>query len=262
MRNLIPESRTDKNGITSTRWVKPYPSFNFSGSAIPMPIASVQEPVDLTYEVLIIRELLQSENDTFHTSRMIGDNLRYIGDRDVELLMRIKAVASGNPLASFMLRNLVKKDGFYATNSPMSVRDPNFAPEQGMKEIDTALHIIPLCSRLETRLGFDEFEFGAEGYMLIQSVTRTLKREDVTGLSAERTLALAMVTYVRDSIDFGEGDDEISYTGVENEIDYIVDHLDEVESLLTELYARKAYDQETIESLLSAPAQAIRSGLL
>jgi hypothetical protein len=262
MRNLIPESRTDKNGITSTRWVKPDLSPNLVSAAIPMPIASMEKPIDLTYEVLVIRGLLQAKNDTVHTDRMIGDNLRYIAERDTGLLNQIKIVASENEPASFIVRNLIKKDGFYEVNSPVSVRDPHFNPEEAMQDIGTALHLIPLCSRLEARLGFDEFELGTEGHMLIQSVTRTLKRENVTGLSAERTLALAMVAYVRDTIDFGEGDDEISYIEIENEIDYIVGHLDEVESLLPELHARKAYDQETIESLLNAPAQAIRNGLL
>jgi hypothetical protein len=262
MRNLIPENRTDKNGITSTRWVKPAAALNPTGIAIPMPIASIQEPIDLTYEVLVIRGLLQAKNDTVHTDRMIGDNLRYIAERDTGLLNQIKVVASENEPASFMIRNLIKKDGFYAVNSPMSVRDPSFDPERGMRELETALHMIPLCTRLEKRLGCEEFECGSDGYILVQSITRKLRQEGVTGLSAEQTLALTMITYARNGVDFYGTDEDIPYSDIERDIDYIVDHLDEVEGLLPELHARKVCDRATIESLLTAPARAVRDGIL
>lgn len=262
MRHLIPARRTDKNGVTSTKWVKPATGPAIEGTAIPMPIASVQKPMDLTYEVLITGELLHSENDTVHTKRMINDNLRYIGERDTGLLRHFKTVALENHLAAYLLRNLIKKDGFYEVNSPMSNRDPDFDPAQGMQDLKTALHMIPLFSRLEERLGNDEFECGADGFMVSQSIIRKLKLEGVTGLSAERTVALAMVTYIRDDVLFYGGDEESSLSDSDDAIDYIVDHLDEVESLLPELRARKADDRQTIQSLVEAPAQAVRDGIL
>lgn len=262
MNNLIPERRVNKNGVTSIKWVKPAAPSSLVGTAIPIPVASVQEqePMDITYEVMVIGELLYSKDDTVHTKRMIGDNLRYIAERNTDLLILVKSVASADDMGTYLLRNLIKKDGFYDTHSPISVRDPHFDPEQAMQELETALHIIPLCSRLETRFGHAEFESGTEGQMLIQSVVRTLKKEGITELGGERTVALAMVTYVQDGEEFGLGDDIVSY--VEGDIDYIVEHLDEVESMLPELQARKAHEREAIALLLNAPAKAIRSGTL
>lgn len=262
MSNLIPERRTNKNGVTSTKWVKPDANPSFAGTAISMPIAAVRKPIDLTYEVLVIRGILQAKDDTVHTDRIIGDNLRYIAERDTGLLNQIKIAASEYEAATFLIRTMIKKDGFYEINSPMSIRDPGFDPEQGMRELRTALHMIPLFARLEERLGYDEFESGSDGYMLVQSITRKLRDEGITELSAERTLALTMISYVRDGIDFYDEDEGISYSEAEGDIDYIVDHLDEMEVLIPELRTRKACDRATIEPLLKAPAQAVRDGIL
>lgn len=260
MRNLIPEIRTDKNGVTSTKWVKPTSAPSFAGEGIPMPIASASKPLDLYQEVTQIKNLLHADDNSVlsRTTAILLSNLHIIGEHDMSLLMKIKQVASAGELEAKLMKHLLKKDGNFAY-----VTDPGFSIEHAIDNLRTATYLMPLCSRLEQRFGDDIFDLGGEGFLMMQSVWKSVQRSSGSGLDEERTTALGLIVYIRGAyeVEFDE-DDNFSYADIVNEVDYIVEHLDEVESLLPELHARKAFDQETIESFLRAPSQAVRSGLL
>ena len=257
MSNLIPERRTNKNGVTSTKWVKPSASMNPTSASIPIPVSSAQarKRSDLHDEVLVVSDLLGSVNDTARTEGLIRSNLAYVGEREVGILTHMKTIVSEHDMAAHVLRNLITRNGSYVSTSS------GFAPEL---EIDTALNVIPLCSRLETRLGCDEFDSGSEGYRLIDSVIRVIDQEEVTGLDEAHTVALSMITFIRGDFDLfaNDDDDDLSYDEVKNEVDFIAARLDVVEPLLSELKNRKAYDKKTIELLLNIPAKSISSGVL
>lgn len=259
MSNLIPERRTNKNGVTSTKWVRPSLPKEPISAAIPMPTASARthQWVDLQREVIEVSGLLHTENSTDRIQRMVRSNLTYIGEHDSGMLARMKKIASEHEAAFFLLRNLLTRNGSYATTgSELNL-------EREMRRLNNALHLIPLCTRLEDQFSSDAFDSGGDGNRLIDSVNRVLNEGGVAGLDEAHTVALGMITFIQGDFDmFTTGESDLSYDEVEAEVDYIANHLSETEPLLPELKARKAFDRGTIEILRNAPAKSISSGLL
>lgn len=68
--NLIPEQRTDKNGVLSTKWVKSPTAGNVNVSSLPAPVVAAPAPVNHRQEITdILRETaIEMEDD--HTQFM------------------------------------------------------------------------------------------------------------------------------------------------------------------------------------------------
>jgi hypothetical protein len=68
--HLVPEPHTDKNGVTSIRWVKPHPENTAGASAIPAPSATKAHPTTDP-------KLIQAAAEYFVDEITMGEDYRY-----------------------------------------------------------------------------------------------------------------------------------------------------------------------------------------
>lgn len=256
MSNLIPEQRTDKNGVTSTKWVKPSSDSPSAKASIPKPVIG---PADYNWAEMrrdanVLSHALESPSSTQRVKRLLWNNVATIGSYLPEMIPAMKEATQRYESSARLLGDLMTRNGGFHTNGGEI--------ENETKQLRIALAIIPALADIESQLGRDVFSTAIEGIRLVETVGDAIDAQGTGEINQDHTVALAMISFIRGDTDPFNDNYKLSISEVSDDLDFIANNLEEVQPLVPELNRRMAYDKETIESLMSMPSKSLSSGML
>jgi hypothetical protein len=250
--NLVAEKRPDKNGNVVTRWIR---SFTNRGSSanIPAPVAVETKRVRANQtEINELCSILQP-NETSPDSRL-RMNLEFVADHDPELFDRIAKVSQSSEPERFYWSSMLG-------GSLDMCRGSRDSQEYDLQSCRTALVVNSLLRSIAD--GGGDVDMGSDPRMFRIWLGDIMNSSNISHPPEELTKAIALILYIR-GMHKGEDyyDGFIYYEDIADDASYVVDHLDQVEAMVSELRARKDCDRETIELLMSAPSAALYEGML
>jgi hypothetical protein len=258
MSNLTPEVRTDKNGNAVTRWMRSLGKKR-QPAAPPAPVATRETPVSIPHYKQVSIELwgiLHPMNGYDHSSRLAA-NIEVISRIDPVLLQRITQSARDNDFdRNHWTDRLHLSDNLNHSDHAKL--------EEELSAFRTALDVNVILHHL-TDHGIAISEQSPHLYQT--TVSLLLNDGVIQNPSSELIQALTVIAYIKgqgNAAPWKKGPNEVSdiYNSLEADVAYIVDHLDQVVTLLPELISRGTHDHNIIDMLLSSNAQALREGEL
>lgn len=253
--SLVPEKRPDKNGNRVTRWVR---AFGKPVKEAKIPSPAIQRRRRTENEVMELCGVLQPAN-IFDSRGLLATNVNLIADNDPELLKRITHAVKTSPFeADFWDHKLGR--------GTMILPDTEEGRAKLLNSHRNAFVINPLVKRIGDS-GGNVLRIRDCGE-LNRIVTTMLDSTSVEQPSENFVAAVTIIAYLKDlhhddMFEWGAGPGPgMSYPDVTKDADFIAERLDEVEALLPEFRARKAWTRESMEVLLNSPVRALREGEL
>lgn len=253
MSDLHAEKRPDKHGNIVTRWVK---SFTKSKPATKIP-APKSGKLYGEIAVMDLCGMLQPMNH-YDSRSLIARKAKFIADSDPELFARITKSAQFNAAELDYWEHTLGQGSMLTANSP---------EEQAslLNSYRSAFIINPLVKRIADSGGDIKHLAGS---LELSRVVRTMMKNIDAEQSDEMVAAVTMIAYLKDlhnneMFEWGAGPGPgMSYPDVTKDAEFIASRLDEVEALLPEFRARRAWTRESMELLLNSPVRALSEGEL
>lgn len=264
--NLVPEVRTDKNGVPTTRWVKPFASDSDKGSAIPAPagISFAQKPSPALIGSAAAAYVAEIESD------MVGDDEYIEQARETALddlaiypesVLAEISRESSNPFLKYWGLKLLMEDSNTGDATDLLL---------------DYLHLIE-------KLAEYDYEEPEDAVRLVVSLSKHyyegLKPIPLDNIYPERrkqqleALAMAFVwleTYVADekmpyetfklvSID---GHNDLEVIADENFSRFVIDNPEHANVIVDFVKERKSLDIEAMREIISSDSPALSSGII
>lgn len=158
--NLIQEQRTDKNGVTSRRWVRPSTG-TLKSAKLPSPSAKKPSGIDVSNDDLLATINVDNNNYHFEGLDQAVDNVRRVCPETLELAVRLtttgppqgRSVASGAVMES--LYNVAILHARYGDNSPHEI-EANAGVETRISMI-SGWHTHSLFAEIGEPVSHDDF---------------------------------------------------------------------------------------------------------
>jgi hypothetical protein len=248
MSHLLPEQRTDKNGVTSTKWVKPVASSPLTHGSIPALAPAVKRgspAVRAERAFLELKGVAPELTVQFYT----GQNLRFLAEYEPELLDCIMESARKADAGEMAILSHLMKSG---------LPDRPFESDKLMDEF--LEKTMPTYYRVAKNIGLASSLFPDKGPELQIAFIRGLaaSAESVTGMSfrdedCSRGQAAIIILGTTDTSMQDIEEDDISF---------ISGNIDKVLPLVPELLKRQATSRSLIESLWDNESQVLNEGVL
>jgi hypothetical protein len=182
----------------------------------------------------------------------------FIAERDPELLKRITEAAEADAEECTYWENRL---GGRIAILNQSREDKQFA----ISVLRNTFAVKSVLNRLAAS-GGDIKPTGRDRLSMDSTVNGVMRDGDLIDPPEQLVEAVTLIAYIKGlhTPESWEQEDGgfITYADISEEAGYIGGHLDEVEAILPELRARKAYDRATIEALRNSPSQVMRDGEL
>jgi hypothetical protein len=248
MSHLLPEQRTDKNGVTSTKWVKPVASSPLTHGSIPALAPAVKRgspAVRAERAFLELKGVAPELTVQFYT----GQNLRFLAEYEPELLDCIMESARKADAGEMAILSQMMERGL--PDRPFdSDRLMNEFLERTMPPYYRVLKNIALASSL------------------FPDKRPLLQIDFIKGLAASAESVMGM-SFKDDDCSRGQAAIIILVTTAtsmqdieEDEVEFIAGNIDKVLPLVPELLKRQATSRNLIESLWDNESQVLNEGVL
>lgn len=245
-KNLIPVQRPDKNGVMVTRWVTPEDAAQQKASRIPSP------------EVEARRAKVRAIRDQIFQYDSGGDSLAE----------EVKTIAILEKAVPDVLDRVVA-----AAQSDSDMRENvitvlNFQPFKDMpKELirgffNNMLLIQPFTKKVMVEvLKESDGDYMRDEMFRMEKTVADMKRASgyVKPATTKAMVLVSMMTGLHERFDT---DPAKMYPMVKDNIDFIAEHIDEVEDILPMLRERRTFDRKVIQELISTPSKSFTSGVL
>lgn len=253
--HLVPEQRTDKNGVTKTRWVRPGGS-GVNTSAIPAPIV----PANASNET----KLLYTALETFKNN-LSGDavaNIEFLGKNSPKMLEQIIEQCTDKTMWTLWHRHLT-------SGNINSTHLTEYGIAQKVKAIEDRILVFPIATDLVKRLG----DY-SNSYQLMSNVGDVYNRVNVlmrhgvqknVDHAPELIQAVTIISVVRGvyaSALWRMDNTNTLFSDIEEDARYVSEHLEEVMMLVPELVERKSHDVALLKQIIESDAPALGSGSL
>jgi hypothetical protein len=243
-KNLIPESRPDRNGKLVTRWVRPEDASGKKAKRIP------------SADIAVRKAKVQSALDAiFPDPEMMGDETavrRTLSDFEKtmpDLLERIVEAVRQDEDVAENLRIMIEGEG------------DNHASAFPRLTFERALFIYPYTKKMMEMLhpGTDP-DWTRDVMFRMEKIIQDMPVVSITKGNVGKAAIMTSIFYNVHE-DYNSDPYEM-WLKREDDIRYIADNLEAVESIAPELMRRQAFDRSTIAELLSAPSKSLTSGIL
>lgn len=264
--NLIKKTITDKNGVTGTRWVKPdnSPSRPFSGAKPPAPAHPAN---DASARMQDAMEQLYMDRSTMEGNAY--ENMWFLAQHAPDCLNRLVDQLSSSSDLSLLWHDKLERMPMFSVNRDERDR------ELSIQTWERRLDLYPMGIDLIQSIG-DHSDNPAvlrgytasvdnKVYDLLSFGTNTMTRHATEKPDPELAKAVALICIIRGAYDerlWRIPSAHLQYAAIEDDAEFIKDHVEEVTSMVPELVARKSHDRELIESILNVESQALREGML
>lgn len=260
MSNLIPERRADKRGNIVTRWVRSFKKKPTQSLPAPWPSLAMPDLKGnpLRAEITRLCHVLQP-SELLTPSSLLTSNVAYIAKRDPELLERITVASESDSEERDYWEHRLGR-GPNLTNKSRNEQRYTISGLKNAFVIHSVLQRIADSGGDITPSGKDRMGMDA----MVNGIILT--DGEITDPPEQLVEAVTLIAYIKglhtpDSWDHEDGG-YMTFAGISSDAGYIGGRLDEVEAMLPELRARKAFDRATIEALRDSPSQVMRDGEL
>lgn len=249
MSHLLPEQRTDKNGVTSTKWVRPVTSHPLTHSSLPAPAPAVKRGNPAVQAERAYLELKGLDHDLaakFYT----GQNLRFLAEYEPELLNCIMESARKADASGMAILTQIMEKG---------LPDRPFESDQAMD--DFLEKNIPPYYRIVKNLSLATALFPDKGTALQIDFTKGIaaSAESAMGMSfKQEDCSRGQAAMIIFGTTTGKSISDIS----EDDIAFVAENIDRIIPLVPELMKRKSSTRDLIESLWANDSQVLNEGLL
>lgn len=267
--NLIPTPRTDKNGVTSIRHMRPETASKSLPVSLPAPIAFHAASTPMSREAVI--KALEESVEAAHDSAM----LHYAACADVQVLQNSLKKLDDHVARAFY---------DYITENPASGRDGvlisvlNRHMDSGKAgDIVFVARNFPVEDEID--LVWDDFSYSTDLFNTAEKYVNGLRSvnaehkapKDILKASAEEQSQLtALIRVTMTVCDVGRKTqgikkDQRSYETVledANLITLALERHEEVDSIVSIIRERKAFDAATVSAVLDAGVSVLRNGAL
>jgi hypothetical protein len=259
MGNLTPEPRTDKNGKTSIRHVRPAGSSK-SATSIPAPVVAPADPtkevVDSAHKILTALE--------FPDVRELRANLAYLANSNMELFHEVVShISRCDESEQAMWNELMTNRSLHEFDFMLKLhRERGTSPRSYDYVYREGLAMYPLATRLHP---IDEFQ---SGKMYVNDIQRHVKEassmtpKGMDSKDPSTVKAVMIQTRVEVLKQGGNRGQGISLKGLTPNITYLTENMEAVEPLVDELMRLRSTDRGLIEGLLAVRTPALREGVL
>lgn len=238
MSNLIPEPRTDKNGVTSTKWIKPIAATTQPRS-LPAPSVAVATPAARAKEAVQELESLGYDLTAYPAT---VHNLTFIAEHDPFLFDQTMQNARATDteglrfLGQLMGENTLSED--------------NDWDEDQRQRTLTAYYRV--CRNLSISSAFNSLtKIDSVAYVTENALGMTHRDEDIS-----RAQALMIINRVTGESVFDIADDQ------KDDIAFIANNLEKVIPLIPDLLMRQDASRGLIEALWTSQHSALNDGIL
>lgn len=255
---LVPERRTNKNGVTTTRWVRSAPSSKTTNASSfpPPPKVTSGNGLKGNGKERLLDMIVPSGPQDDPKRKKSLENIEFLFVEVPDLLERIAGACDGGGAErEEWLRLLWNVD--YAAVEQI---DPGIT----RRGIERALVVFPYIGRL-CGSGMDVWtrtEYMDGYYDLATFLTEESGRSEV---SENETRAMVLACYIRGitpNMSWEQRGMDTLYADMKDDLEYLASHLDEVEPFLDELLTRKDFSKDYIETVLTSDARSLTSGIL
>jgi hypothetical protein len=266
MRNLLPETSTDKKGNAVTRWLRSLRKTSNEVEDAP------SLPVDPYGGIT-------GEEDRFipENQKDVSDFLESIGSQNTPaanspLLRKVRIIVNSDIDLSRSIvqaaRSSEEDREYWADQISLSSNIGSYEQEKRELELSHFRIALPVNSILrEIGHNFNKPMQNDHPYLLpSEFVYLIMTNGNITNPSDELTKVITLMAYIKDIRKFGSSGQVDWNLSPSNTLladaTYIADHFEQVIGLLPELVTRKTYDRSVIDMLLNHDAQALREGEL
>lgn len=256
MTNLVPERRTDKRGITSTRWVKPLGATTATTSTIPSPAVAARPQSPDVHKIihsLYIRRMSAGDE------MKIKANVKFLSAKRPDLMDRIVAACEdeeGEERLIWLSRLL--------NGSIVPTRAKN--EDEAIADIERALTVYPMTLKVaQGRVHDSWYTAYMSGYDAIVKVMVEKSGRQATTDEMKAMVLGAFCCLVHpsedDSVDARAAADV--YEKIKDDITYIADHQEEVERAVDVFRERRvSYSSDIVRGLADNKSAAMIDGVL
>jgi hypothetical protein len=243
-KNLIPESRPDRNGKLVTRWVRPEDASEKKAKRIPSADSAVRKA-----------KVQNALDAIFPDPRMIGNEAavkRTLSDFQKimpDVLERIVEAVQQDDDVAENLRIMIEGESL------------NSASAFPRMTFERALYIYPYTKKMMELLhpGTDP-DWTRDVMFRMEKIIQDMAVVSITKGNVGKAAIMTSIFY--DMHEDYTADPRELWLRQEDDIRYIANNLEAVEGIAPELMKRKAFDRATIAELLSAPSKSLTSGVL
>jgi hypothetical protein len=255
---LVPERRTNKNGVITTRWVKPDPvpkaaSEKMMKSFMPL-VGGGRTPesdrMDRMFKSILPAKYLSSGREKALW------NIGFLDETTPDLLERIAAACDGGGEQQQKWIRLLE------TVDYASVEDLH--PGITRSGIERALTVFPYIERLcgDSMDDWVVAEYMDHYYDLATFLTEESGQDEAPENETKAMVLTGFIRGITPNMSWEQAGMNSLYSEVKNDLEYLASHLEEVEVFLPELVKRKNFSREYIESVLTSDARSLSSGVL
>jgi len=253
---LVPELRTNKNGVTITRWVRRYPKPSEVAAFPPRPPTPTDGELGANGKDLLLKTIIPTAKLYGEKRERTLKSVEFLSGIVPDLLDRIAvACDSGGAEREEWMRLLGSVN--YA---PME----RFEPGITRRGIERALTVFPYIGSL---CGSSVDESIRSEYMdhYYEIATFLIEESGRREAPENETKAMVLACYIRGitpEMSWEQRGMESLYSEMKDDLGYLSSHLEEIEPFLDELVKRKEFSRGYVESVLATEARSLTSGVL
>ena len=252
---LVPERRTNKNGVTTTRWVKRDPLSKPVTAARTFPVITGRTP-ETDRKDRLLKAILPAKQFSDERQRTL-ENIEFLDETVPDLLDRIAAVCDG-----FGGAERDEWSGLLGRVDYAAVEQ--FAPGITRSGVERALTVFPYIERLcgDSVDSWMMMDYMEHYYDLATFLTEESGRKEVSENETKAMVLAGFIRGIKPNMSWEQAGMDRLYSEMKADLAYLASHLEEVEVFLPELVARKNFSREYIESVLTSDARSLSSGVL
>ena len=256
MTNLVPERRTDKRGVTSTRWVKPQDSKTSQSTDLPSPVvvASAAQRPDMHK---IIHALYGPQRLNAGERMVVQHNVKLLNNYYPDLMDRIMEACSQEGEEQFVWLTRLKRDNLTSTRKGEEA--------DTRKNVERALVVYPYTLRIVAGNVHESWE--ADFMRSYDHAVELMVRKEGREVSDRKMEAMALACHVCQMRPNDDSDLEAIiardvYEKVADDLEYISENLEAVEKVLPILRERESYSSGFLREIVENESAALAEGIL
>jgi len=243
-KNLVPESRQDRNGKSVIRWVRDE-TFDNKGNRIPPAQITIQKK---RFDASAI--IFPDNNNSVSNQHVID----FLANTMPDILDKLVDAMQGDEDIAENLRTLLKEP-YRLTQVPIEETRENF---------ERAFVIHPYTKKMMVLLRLEEdgdSEWTRLVMLRLESLVMDARQTKVIDDNITKALIMTLLMEGHHD-DYAETTANEMWVTREDDIRYIAEHLEAVEAIVPELMRRETFARGTVEALVSTPSKSLTSGVL